>query len=199
LVPRGPGANLSDGLTGTSDIPGLYGRPPTILILAGAPQGHPDLSGRIDERGDVTRDVLALDGDRQRARQGAVMPQHGGRGVAGVEQVRVQLVEVFRSQPVDPVSPDPRDEVRADGGLVALQRPLPYAARRDSGQPVLEPGGHRGCGGLVRGSYDGTATRAMSSVVPGSLPREVLGGTRAVAVLRVRPTWISSVPRGGVT
>jgi hypothetical protein len=58
------------------------------------------------------------------------MPQHGGRGVAGVEQVRVQLVEVFRSQPVDPVSPDPRDEVRADGGLVALQRPLPYAARR---------------------------------------------------------------------
>jgi hypothetical protein len=41
-VPRGPGANLSDGLTGTSDIPGLYGRPPTILILAGAPQGHPD-------------------------------------------------------------------------------------------------------------------------------------------------------------
>jgi hypothetical protein len=51
----------------------------------------------------------------------------------------------------------------------------------------------------VRGSYDGTATRAMSSVVPGSLPREVLGGTRAVAVLRVRPTWISSVPRGGAT
>jgi hypothetical protein len=127
------------------------------------------------------------------------MPQHGGGGVAGVEQVRVQLVEVFRSQTVDPVSPDPRDEVRADGGLVALQRPLPYAARRDSGQPVLEPGGHRGCGGLVRGSYDGTATRAMSSVVPGSLPREVLGGTRAVAALRVRPTWISSVPRGGVT
>jgi hypothetical protein len=40
----------------------------------------------------------------------------------------------------------------------------------------------------VRGSYDGTATRAMSSVVPGSLPREVLGGTRAVAALRVRPT-----------
>jgi hypothetical protein len=42
-----PGANLSDGLTGTSDIPGLYGRPPTILILAGAPQGHPDLSGPL--------------------------------------------------------------------------------------------------------------------------------------------------------
>jgi hypothetical protein len=117
------------------------------------------------------------------------MPQHGGGGVAGVEQVRVQLVEVFRSQPIDPVSPDPRDEVRADGGLVALQRPLPYAARRDSGQPVLEPGGHRGCGGLVRGSYDGTATDEFGSARQS--PREVLGGTRAVAALRVRPTWIS--------
>src|SRR3954449_9641520 len=49
LVPRGPGANLSDGLTGTSDIPGLYGRPTTILILAGAPQGHPDLSGPLGD------------------------------------------------------------------------------------------------------------------------------------------------------
>src|SRR3954452_11111292 len=32
---------------GTSDIPGLYGRPPTILILAGAPQAHPGLSGPL--------------------------------------------------------------------------------------------------------------------------------------------------------
>ena len=48
---RPPGANLSDGLTGTSDIPGLYGRPPTILMLAGAPQGHPGLSEPLRDTG----------------------------------------------------------------------------------------------------------------------------------------------------
>src|SRR3712207_8128147 len=34
---------------------------------------------------------------------------------------------------------DTGDQVLADGGLVALQRSLAYPARRDGGQPVLQP------------------------------------------------------------
>ena len=99
------------------------------------------LGGRVDEGGDVTGDVAALDGDSEGPGQDAVVAQHGGGGVAVVQQGGVELIEVFRSQPVHPVASDAGDEVLANGGLVALQRPLAYAARRDGGEPVLEPPG----------------------------------------------------------
>ena len=67
--------------------------------------------------------------------------EHGGGGVAGVEQGGVELVEVLRTQPVEAVPADAGDQVLADGGLVALQRPLAHPARGDGGQPVLEPRG----------------------------------------------------------
>ena len=44
------------------------------------------LRGRVDERGDVAGDVPALHRDRQGAGQDPVVAQHGGGGVAGVEQ-----------------------------------------------------------------------------------------------------------------
>ena len=58
---------------------------------------------------------------------------------AVVEQGGVELVEVFRTQPVEAVPADARDKVLADGRLVALQRPLSHPAWGDGGEPVLEP------------------------------------------------------------
>src|SRR3954467_7232746 len=57
---------------GASDIPGLYGRPPTILILAGAPQGHPGLSGPLKDARPTPRTV-----------QGQGGPLPGGVALAG--------------------------------------------------------------------------------------------------------------------
>nr|WP_242471126.1 MULTISPECIES: hypothetical protein [unclassified Blastococcus] len=102
------------------------------------------LLGRwIDEAGHVAGDVAALHGDGERSGQDAVMAQHGGGGVAGVEERGVELVEVLGAQPVEAVPSESGDQVLADGGLVALQRPLPHPARGDGGQPVLEPLGER--------------------------------------------------------
>jgi hypothetical protein len=50
-----------------------------------------------------------LDGDREGPGQDAVVPEHGRRGVALVEQGRVELVEVLRTQPVEAVAADARD------------------------------------------------------------------------------------------
>nr|WP_241037152.1 hypothetical protein [Blastococcus litoris] len=100
------------------------------------------LCGRVDEGGDVAWNVPALDGDGERPGQDAVMAQHGGGGVAGVEERGVELVEVLGAQPVEAVPTEAGDQVLADGGLVALQRPLPHPARGDGGEPVLQPVGH---------------------------------------------------------
>jgi hypothetical protein len=51
--------------------------------------------------------VAALDGDREGSGQDPVLAEHGGGGVAGVEQGRVELVEVFRPQAIDPVTSIP--------------------------------------------------------------------------------------------
>ncbi|WP_245160799.1 hypothetical protein [Blastococcus sp. CT_GayMR16] len=83
--------------------------------------------------------MAALDRDGQGPGQDAVVPQNGSGGIAGVEQGGVELVEVLGPQPVEAVAADARDQVLADGGLVAFQRPLAHPARRDGGQPVLEP------------------------------------------------------------
>ncbi|WP_245160488.1 hypothetical protein [Blastococcus sp. CT_GayMR20] len=99
------------------------------------------LGGRVDEGGDVAGDMPALDGDGEGPGQDAVMAQHGGRGVAVGQQGGVELVEVFGPEPVDPVASDAGDQVLADGRLVAFQRPLSHPARRDGGEPVLEPPG----------------------------------------------------------
>jgi hypothetical protein len=72
------------------------------------------LGGRVDEDGYVARDVAALDGDGERPRQDAVVPQHGGGGVMRVEQVGVELVEVRGPQPVDAMPADPWDQPAAD-------------------------------------------------------------------------------------
>ncbi|WP_245177477.1 hypothetical protein [Geodermatophilus sp. DF01-2] len=101
------------------------------------------LGGRVDEGGDVARDVAALDGDGERPGQDAVVPQHGGGGVAVVEQGGVELVEVFGPQPVEAVPADAGDQVPANGRLVAFHGPLSHAARGDGRQPVLEPLGDR--------------------------------------------------------
>src|SRR3712207_8696243 len=53
---------------------------------------------------------------------------------------------------------DAGDEVPADAGLVALDRPLPDAARGDGGEPVVQPGGD----GRGRG-LDRKSTRLNSS------------------------------------
>nr|WP_083606480.1 hypothetical protein [Geodermatophilus obscurus] len=78
------------------------------------------LGGWVDEGGDVARDVPALDGDGQRPGQNAVVAQHGGGGVAVVQQGGVELVEVFGPQPVHPVASDAGDQVLAGGGLIAV-------------------------------------------------------------------------------
>nr|WP_254781562.1 hypothetical protein [Modestobacter sp. DSM 44400] len=101
------------------------------------------LGGRVDQGRDVAGDVAALHGDGERAGQDAVLAQHGGGGVAVVEQRGVQLVEVLGAQPVEPVPAEAGNQVLADGGLVALQRALPHPARGDGGEPVFEPVGHR--------------------------------------------------------
>nr|WP_244522719.1 hypothetical protein [Geodermatophilus africanus] len=95
----------------------------------------------VDERGDVAGDVAALDRDGEGPGQDPVVAEHRGGGVAVVEQGGVELVEVFGAQPVHPVASDAGDEVLTDGGLVALQRALAHPARRDGGQPELEPPG----------------------------------------------------------
>ncbi|SDF34718.1 hypothetical protein SAMN05660485_03171 [Blastococcus fimeti] len=80
------------------------------------------------------------------------MAQHGGGGVAGVEERGVELVEVLGAQPVEAVPAESGDQVLADGGLVALQRPLPHPARGDGGEPVLEPLGDGRCGDGAEGA-----------------------------------------------
>nr|WP_231486492.1 hypothetical protein [Candidatus Blastococcus massiliensis] len=97
------------------------------------------LCGRVDEGGDVAGHVSALDGDGERPGQNPVVAQHGGGGVAGVEERGVELVEVLGAQPVHPVAADAGNQVPADGGLIALQGPLPHPARGDGGEPVLQP------------------------------------------------------------
>nr|WP_245852270.1 hypothetical protein [Blastococcus aggregatus] len=99
------------------------------------------LSRWIDEPGHVAGDVAPLHGDGERSGQDAVMAQHGRGGVAGVEERGVELVEVLRPQPVEAVPSESGDQVLADGGLVALQGPLPHPARGDGGEPVLQPVG----------------------------------------------------------
>ncbi len=97
------------------------------------------LRRRVDQRGDVAVDALALHRDLERAGDDPVHPQHGGGGQALLEQQVVELLEVFGLQPVEPLAADVRGDVHADDRLVALQRPLPYAAGRDVRQPVREP------------------------------------------------------------
>ncbi|MDT0278163.1 hypothetical protein RM425_19855 [Blastococcus sp. DSM 46792] len=108
-------------------------------------EGGGDVAGalgrRVDERGDVARDVAALDGDGEGTGQDAVVPEHGSGGVAGVEQGGVELVEMLGSQPIEAVPAESGDQVVADGRLVALQCPLPHPARGDGGEPVLQPVG----------------------------------------------------------
>nr|WP_231839551.1 hypothetical protein [Blastococcus saxobsidens] len=99
------------------------------------------LGGWIDEPGHVAGDVAPLHGNGERSGQDAVVAQHGGGGVAGIEQGGVELVEVLGAQPVEAVPSESGDQVLADGGLVALQGPLPHPARGDGGEPVLQPVG----------------------------------------------------------
>ncbi|WP_347059719.1 hypothetical protein ABC795_04545 [Blastococcus sp. HT6-30] len=109
------------------------------------------LGGRIDQAGHVAGNVPALDGDGERSGQDAVMAQHGGGGVAGIEERGVELVEVLGAQPVEAVPSESGDQVLADGGLVALQGPLPHPARGDGAEPVLQPvGDGRGGDGAER-------------------------------------------------
>src|SRR3954452_24944299 len=69
---------------GASDIPGLYGRPPTILILAGAPQGHPGLNGPL-------RDTSA-------GRGGGGLPLPVARsGIPGGGPVHLRVVSVSQA------------------------------------------------------------------------------------------------------
>jgi hypothetical protein len=81
-----------------------------------------------------------------------VMARHGGRGVAVGQQGGVELVEVFGPEPADPVASDAGDQVLSDGRFVALQGPPADAARRDGGQPVLEPPGDGRGGRLADGA-----------------------------------------------
>ncbi|MCO7219575.1 hypothetical protein NH342_07080 [Klenkia sp. PcliD-1-E] len=105
----------------------------------------------VDEGDDVAGDVTPLDGDGQRPGQDPVLAQDRGGGVTVVEHRRVERVQVLGPQLVEPVPADAGHQVLADGGLVALQRALAYAARCDGGQPVLQPGRNgRGRGGAER-------------------------------------------------
>nr|WP_236835557.1 hypothetical protein [Blastococcus sp. KM273129] len=132
----GPAGGVADAGRGVQHGAGL-------AEVEGGGQVALPLGRWVDEGGDVAGNVSALDGDGERPRQDAVMAQHGGGGVAGVEERGVELVEVLGAQPVEAVPADAGDEVLADRRLVALQRPLSHPARGDGGQPVLEPCAHR--------------------------------------------------------
>jgi hypothetical protein len=129
-----PAGRVAHGRGGLEDGAGL------VEVQGGGQVARP-LGRRVDEARDVARDVAALDRDREGAGQDAVVPEHGSRGVAVVEQGGVELVEVLRTQPVEAVPADAGDQVLADGRFITLQRPLPHPARGDGGEPVLEPPG----------------------------------------------------------
>nr|WP_218122273.1 hypothetical protein [Blastococcus aurantiacus] len=109
----GPAGGVADAGCGLQHGAGL-----TEVECGGEVAGA--LGGRVDEGGDVARDVSALDGDGEGPGQDAVVAQHGGGGVAVVQQGGVELVEVLRPQPVEAVPADAGDQVLADGRLVAL-------------------------------------------------------------------------------
>ncbi|MDK3258167.1 hypothetical protein QOZ86_16810 [Blastococcus capsensis] len=131
----GPASGVADVRRGFEDGAGL-------AEVEGGGDVAGALGGRVDEGGDVAGDVSALDRNRERPGQDPVVAQHGGGGVAGVEERGVELVEMLGAQPVHSVAADAGDQVPADGGLIALQRSLSHPAWRDGGQPVLEPPGN---------------------------------------------------------
>jgi len=176
-----PTGRVADGGGGFQDGAGL------VEVESGGQVARP-LGRRVDEGGDVTGNVAALDRDREGPRQDAVVPEDRGGGVAVVEQGGVELVEVLRTQPVQTVPADAGDQVPADGGLLALQRPLSHPARGDGGQPVLEPPGDgRGRRLADRpgvalaldlsdlGDHDGAALAADVSTVELAVEREADG------------------------
>ncbi len=75
----GPAGRVADGDGGFEDGAGL------VEVQGGGEVALP-LGGRVDQGGDVARDMAALDGDREGPGQDAVVPEHGGGGVAVVEQ-----------------------------------------------------------------------------------------------------------------
>jgi hypothetical protein len=63
--------------------------------------------GRIDQGGDVARDLAALPRDAEGAGEHPVCAQDRGRAQAFVDERTVEAFQVLQLQPVEPVGPTP--------------------------------------------------------------------------------------------